>query len=76
MALPWQKNKEGGAVGPVDRKVREHDEDHDFDTMHAAAFDLKEALKNDDVQAIAAALRAAFQIMDSEPHEEGEHTDG
>lgn len=68
--LPWKKNKEGSVSAPVDRVTREHDEGAEFDTMEAAAFDLKEAIKKDDVQGIAAALKAAFQLADSEPHQE------
>lgn len=72
--LPFLKrHKEASTSAPTDRMVREHDEDHDMDSMEVAAHDLKEALKKDDVQAIAQALRAAFEIADSEPHEEGPH---
>lgn len=40
----------------------------------ACAEDLIRAISQKDPQHIALALRAAFQILESEPHEEGEHT--
>lgn len=42
--------------------------------LASAAEDLCRGIENKDHKAIANALRAAFQILDSEPHEEGEHT--
>jgi hypothetical protein len=39
-----------------------------------AANDLKNALDANDMAAAAAALRAAFEILDSQPHVEGPHT--
>lgn len=69
--LPWKKNKEGSVSAPVDRVTREHDEGAEFDTMEAAAFDLKEALKKDDIQAIAAALDAAIELKMSKTPDEG-----
>lgn len=44
------------------------------DGMEAAAQDLMDAISAGDAGKVASALRAAFQIADSEPHEEGEHT--
>lgn len=41
--------------------------------MEAAAQDLLSAIKADDAKAVAAALRNAFELADSEPHEEGSH---
>ena len=70
--LPFlKKSKEASVVVPSDPVKRDHDED--YGGLHACADDLKEALKADNTPAIAAALRAAFQICDSEPHEEGPH---
>lgn len=46
------------------------------DASGEAAFqDIMEAIKSGDVKAGAKALRSAFEIFDSEPHEEGPHTD-
>lgn len=41
--------------------------------LRAAARDLMSAVSTNDVSGVAKALRAAFQILDSEPHFEGEH---
>lgn len=49
------------------------DKDSDFDGLEAAADDIMRASAAGDKKAYAAALRAAFEILDSEPHVEGEH---
>lgn len=41
--------------------------------LSACAEDLIDAIHSKDPQAVAHALEAAFQICDSQPHEEGEH---
>ena len=76
MGMPFflKKNKEGGASAPAEPIVRKPDDDSDYDMLHAAADDLKQALDEGNTEAIADALRAAFQICDSEPHDEGYHT--
>ena len=70
--LGFLKHKqEAGVSEPVETIKRDHDDE--FDMLHAAAEDLMHAVHSKDVQAIAQALRAAFEICDSQPHEEGEH---
>jgi len=70
--LPFLKHKQEASVsGPVESIKREHDEDYDM--LESAAEDLCKALEAKDYPKIAEALRAAFEIMESEPHEEGEH---
>lgn len=49
--------------------------DSDDSGLMSASADLIKAIQSDDQKAVAAALRAAFQILDSEPHEEGPHTE-
>lgn len=74
--LPFlKKDKEASVSGPVSSIKREHDEDHevDYDILESAAQDLIDALEKKDVNAVAIALRAAFEICDAAPHEEGEH---
>lgn len=72
--LPFLKNKmEGSSSEPVEIKKREPDEESDYDGLHACAEDLMNAVHAKDIPGIAEALRAAFQVCDSEPHEEGEH---
>lgn len=45
----------------------------DHDGLEACADDLMRASASGDKKAFASALRAAFEILDSEPHVEGEH---
>lgn len=72
--LPFLKNKqEASASGPVEHMKRQPDEESDYDMIDSAAEDLIQAIHSKDVKAVASALKAAFQICDSEPHEEGPH---
>lgn len=72
--LPFLKhNQDASASSPIESIKREPDEGADYDSLESAAEDLKQALDEGNVKAIAAALRAAFELCDSEPHEEGEH---
>lgn len=72
--LPFLKrNHEASASTPVESIKREHDEDVEFDVLESAAQDLIDAMHSKDVKATAEALRAAFELCDSEPHEEGPH---
>ena len=73
--LPFLKNLQEGSVSvPVETKKRESDEESEFDGLHAAAEDLIHAVHAKDVKAVAEAFRAAFEICDAAPHEEGPHT--
>lgn len=49
------------------------EKDEDDMGLLAAAEDLLDAIKKDDKNQVAVALRAAFEILDAEPHVEGEH---
>jgi hypothetical protein len=72
--LPFLKNtKEASVSMPADVKKREPDDESDFDALETAGQDLIDAVHSKDARAVAAALRAAFEIADSEPHEEGPH---
>lgn len=68
--IPFLKHKEAAASGPIDSIKREPDEEPEFDTLEAAAEDLCRAIEAKDYKAIAAALRAAFDLLESQPHEE------
>lgn len=73
--LPFLKlNHESNASASLPVK-REPDSGEDFDTMETAAQDLCDAVHKKDIKAVAAALKAAFDLYESEPHEEGEHVD-
>ena len=66
--LPFLKrNHEASSSAPVDSVERKPDEGADeFDSMESAAQDLCDAVHSKDVKAVAAALRAAFELMESE----------
>ncbi len=66
VAVAMRKPDGGGMEAP-------HDDDKDAG-LHAASEDLIRALNAKDAHGVSAALRAAFEILDSEPHVEGEHT--
>lgn len=43
--------------------------------LEEACEEIIMAIKSESKSKLSSALRSAFQILDSEPHEEGEHTD-
>ena len=45
----------------------------DANEVHAIAQELIEAVHNHDVAGVADALKAAFELLDMEPHAEGPH---
>ena len=69
--LPFLKKNHESSVSVPETVTREHDED--FDSLEVAAEDLMNAVHSKNAKAVASALRAAFELMDSEPHQEGEH---
>lgn len=71
--LPFLK-KEASVVVPIETKKREPDSEPEYDTLESAADDLISAIHSKDTPSVAAALRAAFDLLDSEPHKEGPHT--
>ena len=72
--LPFLKNAQDAASSsPIEPIKRGSDHEEDYDGLHACAEDLHAAVKSGDISGIASALKAAFQICDSEPHEEGPH---
>ncbi len=74
MALPFLRNNNQGS-GTVThvRRAPDSPEDTAHDGLRAASRDLIHAFASGDEDKVMAALRAAFQILDSEPHEEGPH---
>jgi len=73
-SLPFlNRIKDAGIAGVVTVHRSPDKPEETPDGVHMAAQDLIDAVKTNDVKAVAAALRAAFEIMDSEPHVEGEH---
>ncbi len=69
--LPFLKKQQDASVSmPIESVQREPDEDKEYDSLHSAAEDLMHALGSKDIGAIADALRSAFEICESYPHEE------
>jgi hypothetical protein len=71
--LPFQKKQEASVVMPSESIRRTPDHEEEYDHVEAAAEDLYHAVKSGHIKGIAEALRAAFDILDSEPHHEGPH---
>jgi len=72
--LPFLKDKREGSVSePPSTIRRDPDDGADFDSLEVAAQDLCDAVHSRNYKAVAEALRAAFELCDSEPHEEGPH---
>lgn len=61
------KRKEDGSIG------QDSGPDYDSEGLEACANDLLQAIESKDSKAIASALKAAFEICDSQSHEEGPH---
>ena len=71
--LPFMKIKrvDQGQIVEI-RKPDKKQEDSEDDGLEVAMLDLAEALGTKDKKAAAAAFRAAFQILETEPHSEAE----
>jgi hypothetical protein len=70
-----KKQKDGAASAPVDSIERKPDEgkEDEFDSLHGAMEELHNALNSKDYKSAAEIFRSAFELLDSEPHEEGPH---
>ena len=72
--LPFLKKLDEASVSaPAEIKKREPDEEPEYDSLESAGHDLIDAIHSKDAKSVAAALRAAFELLDSEPHQEGPH---
>ena len=71
--LPFLKPPKRDATVIVQDRNPAKDSQEDPGLIHCAV-DLCHAIEAKDYKGIAQALRAAFTILDSEPHVEGEHT--
>lgn len=71
--LPFLKRaQDAAASAPVESIERKPDEpeSQEYDALESAAEELGTALAAKDYKAAATALRAAFQMLESEPHSE------
>lgn len=77
MAQPIKQKLEATVSMPSEHIRRKPDDEdsEDYDMFHAVAEDLISAILSHDVPGCAEALRAAFELADSEPHSEGPHTE-
>lgn len=73
--LPFLKNKlEASVSAPVESLERKPDEGaEEFDTAEAVAQDILDAVKSNDAKMLAQALRAAFDLLEMQPHDEIKH---
>ena len=78
MPLPFLKQRKVAALIVQNRSADGgHDtvpEDHLEQELTTCGEDLIRGVTNKDAKAVGDAIRAAFEILDSEPHEEGPHT--
>lgn len=76
--LPFlKKDRANGGIATINvTPESDKSEDHDgMEGVRAAAADLIKAVHMRDEAGVAEAIRAAFDILDSMPHVEGEHLD-
>ena len=73
--LPFLKKERPSAGGVItEYRKPDGDEPNEDAPLESCAQDLIRCSKADDHVGVAKALRAAFEILDSQPHEEAEHT--
>lgn len=76
MIIPDKKKAVGVILGKMDAggqdsfESEEHEEQEGADMLHGIAEDLLEAIKMGSAHAVASSLKAAFQALESLPHEE------
>ncbi len=71
----FQKRKPNGQGLEVTPGPTEPGGDDPEFGLKACAQDLHEAIKTDNIPGIANALKAAFQIFESQPHDEADHSE-
>lgn len=72
--LPFLKPKVVSGVIMSYRKPDGQEEKyHEDEELHAISEDFIQAVHAKDAQAVADAFRAAFECLESQPHEEGPH---
>lgn len=73
--LPFLKNKHQQTGVIVQNRTPDEPKDSEDQGLMACAQDLIDAVHSKDAKRVASALKAAFEIADSEPHVEGEHVE-
>lgn len=73
MPLPFLPNKKKQSGIIVHERQPDQKDDEDHSGIDACAQDILRAIEQKDPKHLGEALRAAFAIMESEPHDEAEH---
>lgn len=69
--IPYLKHKQDASASlPIESIERKPDEEPEYDALESAAEDLCHAVEAKDYKAAASALRAAFDLLESQPPEE------
>lgn len=77
--LPWIKKNDDVAAVSVPEKIERKSDDEgedEFDSLEGAMSELHSALNAKDYKGAASIFRSAFDLLDSQPHFEGPHTNG
>lgn len=77
--LPFLKPKRQDGVIVAQRKPNGNidmdlDKNMDDESIDYCSQDLLDGINSKDIKKISSALKSAFEILDSQPHEEGPHT--
>ena len=78
MSLPFLKPEKMASIIVANRKKdgsiqTSHEQGEQKPELMSAAEDLIRAVHAKEASKVASALKAAFDLCDAEPHEEGEH---
>jgi hypothetical protein len=74
MVMPWLKKEADVAIPVESHKLRKPD-DGEFNGLHACMDEFIAAVHAKDIKGAAEAFKSAFQVCESEPHEESPHED-
>jgi len=75
-----KRRQEAPAAGLIiktrapDESIESEDKDDPSAAHEACAHEIMKAIEAKDPKRLAEAIKDMFEILDSEPHEEGEHT--
>ncbi len=74
MPLPFllkKKQQDGGVI--TEHREPDYEPEGSEEGLDACSKDILEAISSNDIKRLSKALKAAFEICDSEPHVEGPH---
>ncbi len=75
MALPWLSPMKKSSGISMEYRKPDKEPEHEDNGMEACASDLIKAVHSHDTKGAVEAIKAMFAIMESEPHQEGPHTE-